>query len=194
MPTTSPSAVTSGPPELPGLAAASNWMRLVSTRLPSRRAVLALQPGDDARRDRRPDAEREADRDHLVAGRRGPPWSAAWPGPDRRGPCCAFSTARSCSGCSDDHGRVGLEPVEERHLDLVGAGDDVQVGEDDALVDDDHAGADAVLDVAVAVRVVGQPLHAHHRGAHRFGRSATRPRAGASSPACDAPRRRCPAA
>src|SRR6185312_12098310 len=30
IPTTSPSASTSGPPELPGLAAASNWMRSLS--------------------------------------------------------------------------------------------------------------------------------------------------------------------
>src|SRR3989344_3356644 len=35
MPTTSPSSVTRGPPELPGLAAASNWIRLLSWRLPS---------------------------------------------------------------------------------------------------------------------------------------------------------------
>ena len=35
MPMTSPSGVMSGPPELPGLTAASNWMRFVSTRLPS---------------------------------------------------------------------------------------------------------------------------------------------------------------
>jgi hypothetical protein len=35
MPTTCPSIVTSGPPELPGLAAASNWIRLVSIFLPS---------------------------------------------------------------------------------------------------------------------------------------------------------------
>ena len=34
----------------------------------------------------------------------------------------------------------------------VGAGDDVQIGEDDALVDDDHAGAHASLDVLVTVR------------------------------------------
>jgi hypothetical protein len=34
MPTTSPSLVTSGPPEFPGLAAASNWMRLVNCRFP----------------------------------------------------------------------------------------------------------------------------------------------------------------
>ena len=48
MPTTSPSIVTSGPPELPGLAAASNWIRLVSRRLPFGRAELALQPRDHA--------------------------------------------------------------------------------------------------------------------------------------------------
>jgi hypothetical protein len=35
MPTTSPSMVTSGPPELPGLAAASNWMRFFISCLPS---------------------------------------------------------------------------------------------------------------------------------------------------------------
>src|SRR5262249_39364819 len=35
MPTTSPSAVTSGPPELPGLTAASNWMRFDKDLRPS---------------------------------------------------------------------------------------------------------------------------------------------------------------
>jgi len=35
MPTTWPSMVTSGPPLLPGLAAASNWIRLVSVFSPS---------------------------------------------------------------------------------------------------------------------------------------------------------------
>ena len=34
-PTTLPSMVTSGPPEFPGLAAASNWMRLRISCLPS---------------------------------------------------------------------------------------------------------------------------------------------------------------
>ena len=38
-------------------------------RLPSRRAEFALQAGDHARRDRRADAERKADRDHRVARR-----------------------------------------------------------------------------------------------------------------------------
>jgi len=44
MPTTSPSAFTSGPPELPGLAAASNWMRLVSNCLLSGEWYSLLSP------------------------------------------------------------------------------------------------------------------------------------------------------
>ena len=44
MPTTSPSMVTSGPPELPGLAAASNWIRLPSSCLPSGERKERLRP------------------------------------------------------------------------------------------------------------------------------------------------------
>src|SRR5438876_68369 len=43
MPTTLPSIVTSGPPELPGLAAASNWIRLVS-RSPSGERNCRFRP------------------------------------------------------------------------------------------------------------------------------------------------------
>ena len=50
MPITSPSIVTSGPPELPGLAAASNWISLVEHALPVGRAELAIR----GRRPRRP--------------------------------------------------------------------------------------------------------------------------------------------
>ena len=52
MPTTSPSAVTSGPPELPGFAAASNWIRLVRMRLPSASGTRA-----SARRSRPADTD-----------------------------------------------------------------------------------------------------------------------------------------
>ena len=41
MPTTLPSASSSGPPELPGLIAASVWIRLVSDSLPS---VVIVRP------------------------------------------------------------------------------------------------------------------------------------------------------
>ncbi len=44
MPTTAPSAVTSGPPELPGLAAASNWIRLTMSWVPSRERWTRLKP------------------------------------------------------------------------------------------------------------------------------------------------------
>ena len=44
MPTTSPSIVTSGPPELPGFAAASNWIRLVIVCRPSGERNSRLSP------------------------------------------------------------------------------------------------------------------------------------------------------
>ena len=108
------------------------------------RAELALQAGDDAGRHRRADAEREADRDHLVAGRRSPV-RAHRRGDRSSGMRRARSTARSFSGCGADHGGVGLEAVGEGDLDALGAAHDVQVGQDGAVVDDDDAGADAAL-------------------------------------------------
>ena len=44
MPTTWPSIVTSGPPLLPGLAAASNWIRLVSVLSPSAERNSRFRP------------------------------------------------------------------------------------------------------------------------------------------------------
>ena len=79
MPTTSPSALTSGPPELPGLMAASVWMRC-SRRPPAvvDRAVLGR---DDAAGDARLAAEVEgvADGDHVVADLRARRTTRAWP-------------------------------------------------------------------------------------------------------------------
>ena len=48
IPITSPSASISGPPELPGLIAASVWITLEIEK-PFGRLDLALQGGDDAR-------------------------------------------------------------------------------------------------------------------------------------------------
>ena len=45
MPTTSPWALTSGPPELPGLMAASVWMRWSSSMSPA--LIAAVLGGDD---------------------------------------------------------------------------------------------------------------------------------------------------
>lgn len=99
MPTTSPSSVTSGPPELPGLAAASNWIRLLSWRLPSGEVNSRCRP------DTTP-----ADTEGPMP--KGKPTATTWsPGRrfwvDRRvaaskssGTLCACSTARSFSGCA----------------------------------------------------------------------------------------------
>ena len=47
MPITSPPIVISGPPEFPGLAAASNWISPVITCLPSCERKLTVEPGDN---------------------------------------------------------------------------------------------------------------------------------------------------
>ena len=167
MPTTSPSSVTSGPPELPGFAAASNWIRLVSSRLPSGERNSRLQAGDDARRDRRADAEREADGDDLVAQREVLRGAHRGGARDRRGPSSPGARRdRVPAACR----RRSLRTPGRRRTspDPLRPGDDVEVGEDDALVDDDDPGADPVFDVHVPFLGVAQPEHAHDRGPDRL--------------------------
>ena len=146
MPTTSPSIVTSGPPELPGLAAASNWIRLVSMRLPSGERNSRLQ----ARRPRPPTTDG--------------PMPNGKPTATTSSPGCRSPVERSVAGMQVVGDRLRLqhgEVVLGLRADDVGLGlgavgegdrrsrlaprDHVQVGEDDAVVDDDHAGADALL-------------------------------------------------
>src|SRR6185503_5411613 len=67
-------------------------------------------------------------------------------------------------GVKSHHGTLGFQAVEEDELELGGVRHDVQVGEDDAGVDDHHPGADAALHL-VAVLVDAHAAHAHHRGA-----------------------------
>ncbi len=99
MPTTSPSCVTSGPPELPGLAAASNWMRLESVRLPSGERNSRFRPdttpdetdgpmpnGKPTATTRSPGMRSPVER--MVAATRS------------SGMALARSTARSCSACT----------------------------------------------------------------------------------------------
>ena len=66
IPITSPAALISGPPELPGLIAASVWITWEIEK-PFGRLDLPLQGGDDAAGDGAVEAERVADRDHRVA-------------------------------------------------------------------------------------------------------------------------------
>ena len=170
MPTTSPSMVTSGPPELPGLAAASNWIRLRQLLLAFGRAELALQARHHAARKPRGRCRTESRRRSPRRRAPGRRWSASSRRSGRRGSCCACSTARSFSGCTPTMTASDSRPSEKVTLMRFGAGHHVQVGQDHALVDDDHAGADAALDLAAllvvaAVVVLGhQADHAHDRG------------------------------
>ena len=66
MPTTWPLRLSSGPPELPGLTAASNWMRPFSVVPPST-GIERFEPGDDAGAQRVDQAERMADGEGGVA-------------------------------------------------------------------------------------------------------------------------------
>ena len=152
MPTTSPSIVTSGPPELPGLAAASNWIRLVSICCPSGERNWRFRPETTP-----------ADADGPMPN--GKPTATTWsPGREvggrahrRRlevvGDRLGAQDGEVVLGLRAQHDRVGLGAVEEGDPDLLGAADDVQVGEDGAVVDDHDAGADAALDGAVLLAV-----------------------------------------
>ena len=71
MPTTRPSRSSSGPPELPGLTAASTWMRPVCTLLGLGVAERALEPGHDAGAQRAVEPERVADDVRLAADLQG---------------------------------------------------------------------------------------------------------------------------
>ena len=163
MPTTSPSALTSGPPELPGLAAASNWMRFVHARL----ALLARgraagprprRPRPKARcrtGSRPPPPRRRAGGVALEASVAGFRSSGRTPRPDDReivlGPR------------ADDAGSDSV-PSEKIDPQLLGRRRDVEVGEDRALVVDHDAGADRrVLLVEVFLDPLGRRRHFDRR-------------------------------
>ena len=91
--TTWPSSVTNDPPGLPGLAAASGWIRLLGVRLPSKAAEGSLQAGDRPGRAEGPDAPNgnrppppgrrapvAVERKVAASGRRAGSWPAAPPG------------------------------------------------------------------------------------------------------------------
>ena len=142
MPTSLPSMVTKAPPELPGLMAASVWMKKLKSVMPTLvRARAETMP--------------------LVT---------VWPTPkglpmaSTRSPTSRSSESLKFQGrqrlafaVDAQHGQVGalvrehdlgleLAPVGQHHGDLVGALDDVMVGHDQAVRVDDHAGAERVLD------------------------------------------------
>ena len=142
MPTTSPRTLSSGPPELPGLMAASVWS--MSCERPSvmgkGRPMALITPTVT-----------------VCARSNGLPMAIT----QSPGSICAespnFASASSRFGFSVelDQGAVGERVAadhlglvidvgvlaEERHLDLRGALDDVVVREDEAVLVDDEAGA-----------------------------------------------------
>ena len=139
MPTTCPARLSSGPPELPGLTAASNWMSPVRVCALGDRH-RAVQPGHDAGAERVDQAERVPGGVHVVADLH----AAA---EHRR-----HDDARRLVGCEHGDVVVGLlgrdrrrrlRAVGERHLDRLGAVDDVPGGQDLAVGVDDDAGAGA---------------------------------------------------
>ena len=136
MPTRWPVASTSAPPELPGLIAASVWMKFSNVLM----QLAASQRTDDAGGDGLPDAEGIADGEHHIAD--------------------AQALRRSKGDCGEllgihaQHRQVALgivanllcqqlSAIHQKYLDLVGRFDDMAVGEDIAGRADDHARPEA---------------------------------------------------
>ena len=168
MPATCPRSLISGPPELPGLTAASNWMS-PEMSLGARAGQDPVQAGDDTAGGGRGQAERVADRHHVVADRE----AAA----EHRRHHRLRQLRRGQRGDvllgvrAGDHGRR-LGAVGVGDLDRVGAVDHVQRGEDGPVRVDDHAGAGRRRGLASyrdppRTAAAGR-LDQHHRGQQRL--------------------------
>ena len=192
MPMIRPCMSTSGPPELPGLMAASVWMAL-RMRDPSGAVDAPARGGDDAAGDAAGEPVGVADGDGRVArahaagvgeGQRpqhpsAPPAGLA----ERRGP-----SRRRCEAT-----RARTRRPSSRTVTSSGAGDHVLVGDDASTIDGEAgAGGHAVV---LAGGPSGQlnaglaALDHEHRAAARRGRSLRR-WSRRSRPAGAAPRRR----
>ena len=156
----------SAPPELPGLMAASVWMKKPKSEMP---ILRARQRRDDAAGRGLADAERIADREHEIADfkRIGIADRRSTGNGSRRVDLQHREVERLVL---EQHLAVELAAVGGRDLDLVGVADDVIVGDDDAGRIDQHAGAQRLL-------------HArrHLAGRRRTARRTDRPRT-ASAP------------
>ena len=171
MPTTLPAPSRSGPPLLPGLIAASVWIR--PSRVVSRpvdwsvTVICAVQAGDDpARHGLRVAAERAADRDRGLADLEGGRVA------DRRGvePRRVDLDEREVGVVRDaDDARRQLRAIGEGDRQALAVGDDVAVREDVAV----RGQHDARTDAARRHRERRQAVRAHpvgRDGHHRFAR------------------------
>ena len=127
-PITRPAASSSGPPELPGLIAASVWMTS-SIAKPLGRGDAALERGHDAGGERALEPERVADRDRRVADADG-----AGVAERERVQVDLLGVDRQHRevgvGVLADHARRDRAVVGEGDADVERGGDDVRVGED----------------------------------------------------------------
>ena len=144
MPMSRPSPSSSAPPELPGLMAASVWMRCRSREPP---VVMSATSMDRSRPDTMPELHGAGEAALGVADGDGQL-------PDLEGGRVAQLDGRQVRGVDLDQREVGvgvdaldgaleLPAVREDHVDRVGILDDVAVGEDEPVRVDDHAGAGA---------------------------------------------------
>ena len=142
MPMTSPRMFSSGPPELPGLIAASVCSISFDAAVGHRERPLGR--ADDADADRVREAERVADRHHPVARLPSATSRRTWlPAAACFGFSVSWISALSVSGSRPITFAVYVRLVVavEDDLDLGRVLDDVVVGEDEAVLADDEAGA-----------------------------------------------------
>ena len=161
------------------LAVAASGTRAGARRSRPTTRTARCRTGSPRRRPRRPG--------------RGPASSASVAGTRSSGTVFAWSTARSCSGWTPTIVASDSSPSAKTTSTRLAPDDHVEVGQDDALVDDDDSGADVVPRLLLRALVVLPPAHLDDGGPDRPRRPSPRGRAGTWSSACAAPPRRCPA-
>ncbi len=161
MPITWPSRLSSGPPELPGLTAASIWIKPVQILPAAGGFEGTVEAGNDAGAHRAVQTEGIADHVSLIPDLHGVQVAQSGGHELRRGLVCA-QDGDVILRLRGGHLGGGLGAIREGQLDAGRVGDDVQGGEDVAAIVDDNAAPQAAL--ALAVRAGGLGLHEHQGG------------------------------
>ena len=166
MPTSLPFESTSAPPELPGLIAASVWMKFSYVLMPR---FAAAQRRDDAHRHGLADAERVADGEHHVTHLQR---VRAAEGDRRQVARLDFQHSKVAFGVSADQLGFELAAIRERHRDLVGGLNDMVVGQYEAILGRHYARTQAGNPVTAAgvakeisiQRIIGRTAPAYFFG------------------------------